>query len=348
MRFAILLFVLMGCITTKAQYKNIVLEGGGINGTAYAGALAVLSESGKLDQIENILGTSSGSFVGFLLAIGFNATQIDSITQATNIKKFDDRNGWLNKAFSLKKHWGGSPGIYLYKYLHQMAAAQTGIQNLTFAQLDSLTKTNPKYKNLYCVVTNLNNQKTEVLSKLTHPNMPIALAVRASSSIPFYFEPVSINNNYKWIRKKRNEQLTYYVDGGINGNFLMEFFDSCNNQMNTNLDCNLPKANMQTIGLKLERNEQQKAAWADNTQIVGYKIGSFKSYSYSIGNFIMESMNRRYPNIENEKGRTIYIASGNTEPTIRKMSLAEKRKKYEDSRTAAIAFLALNNTTKLN
>ncbi len=43
------------------NFRNLVFEGGGVNGIAYLGALEVLEERGILTDIERIGGTSAGA-----------------------------------------------------------------------------------------------------------------------------------------------------------------------------------------------------------------------------------------------------------------------------------------------
>jgi NTE family protein len=73
MKFLLLLFIFP--ITTLAQqnysYKNLVLEGGGVRGLAYAGAFSVLEKKGILQQIENVAGSSAGSIAGMLVCVGY-------------------------------------------------------------------------------------------------------------------------------------------------------------------------------------------------------------------------------------------------------------------------------------
>ncbi len=45
-------------------YKNLVFEGGGVRGIAYAGALKVLEERGLLQSVERVGGTSVGAVTG--------------------------------------------------------------------------------------------------------------------------------------------------------------------------------------------------------------------------------------------------------------------------------------------
>jgi len=48
----------------KYDYKNLVLEGGGVRGLAYAGVFSVLEEKNILQHIENVGGSSAGARSG--------------------------------------------------------------------------------------------------------------------------------------------------------------------------------------------------------------------------------------------------------------------------------------------
>jgi hypothetical protein len=49
-------------------------------------------------------------------------------------------------------------------------------------------------------------------------------------------------------------------------------------------------------------------------------------------------MNRRSPNLSNEKGRTIYISYGNISSRVRKISLEEKKILHDNGLAAATKF----------
>jgi NTE family protein len=71
---ACLLLLLTGfCGNAQHPWKNLVLEGGGIRGMAYSGAIKVLDEKGVLPQIEKVAGTSAGSIVALLISLGYSA-----------------------------------------------------------------------------------------------------------------------------------------------------------------------------------------------------------------------------------------------------------------------------------
>ncbi len=60
-----LLFLILSPATLFSQpayqYKNLALEGGGVRGLAYAGALEVLEQKNILQHIEKVAGSSAGA-----------------------------------------------------------------------------------------------------------------------------------------------------------------------------------------------------------------------------------------------------------------------------------------------
>ncbi|MFR1242446.1 MAG: patatin-like phospholipase family protein, partial [Butyricimonas faecihominis] len=67
--------------TVEAQRKRVgvVLSGGGAKGVAHIGVLKVLEKAGI--PVDVIVGTSMGSIVGGLYAIGYSADQLDSLVR---------------------------------------------------------------------------------------------------------------------------------------------------------------------------------------------------------------------------------------------------------------------------
>ena len=92
---------------SKYDYKNLVLEGGGIRGLAYAGVLRVMEEKGVLQQIEKVGGSSAGSVAGLLVSVGYRAAEIDSIMMELPIQKFNDgKGGLIGKYTRVKNDFG--------------------------------------------------------------------------------------------------------------------------------------------------------------------------------------------------------------------------------------------------
>ena len=330
------------CLAQKTyDYKNLVLEGGGVRGLAYAGVFSVLEEKGILQQIENVGGSSAGAIAGMLVSIGFTAEEIDSLMKDLPIQKFNDgKGGVVGKYKRFKNAYGIYKGEEFEKWLQELIAYKTGKSLLTFNQLHQLHLNNNSYKDLYCTGTNLSKQQLEIFSFTTTPNMPIALAVRISSTIPIYFEPVALDNQFKKIKKTDSVSFTnYYVDGGMLCNYPINFFDTSENNLNPLLSEKV-RFNKQTIGIKLERPQQIDSLNNNSTQIPAYDINKLSEYFSALVNLLMETINRRYPNLENERGRTIYVSQGNISSRVKKTKQQDKLLLYENGVKAANNFFS--------
>lgn len=74
--FLITLYILPTPLYARKKV-GLVLGGGGAKGVSHIGVLKVLEEAGI--PIDYIAGTSMGAIVGGLYAIGYSATEIDSM-----------------------------------------------------------------------------------------------------------------------------------------------------------------------------------------------------------------------------------------------------------------------------
>jgi NTE family protein len=325
------------------NYKNLVLEGGGTRGLAYAGVFCVLEEKGILKQIENVAGSSAGSVAGMLVSIGFTAVEIDSLLMELSLEKFNDGKwGLLGKYSRFKSDYGIYKGLAVEKWLQQLVKYKTGNALLTFEQLHQLRLSNNKlYKDFYCTGTNISKQQLEIFSHLHTPAMPIALAVRISSGVPLYFEPVALDNNFKKVKKSDTASfINYYVDGGMLCNYPISIFDTCESNSLNPLLCDKVKFNPQTIGIKLERPQQIDSLNNNSLKIPAYTINKFADYIAAFSNLMLETLSRKYPGLENEKGRTIYVSQGNISAQIKKTKQQDKLLLYGNGVTAATDFFS--------
>ncbi len=343
MKKLVILFLIPSLCFAQQEYnyKNLVLEGGGTRGLAYAGVFCVLEEKGILQQIENVAGSSAGSVAGMLVSIGYSATEIDSLMMQLSLEKFNDGKwGLLGKYKRFKNDFGVYKGEAVEKWLRQLVKYKTGNAFLTFEQLHQLRLKNNYYKDLYCTGTNLSKQQLEVFSYTHTPAMPIALAVRISSGVPLYFEPVALDDNLQKIKKSDTTSfVNYYVDGGMLCNYPINMFDSCDCNCLNPLLCDKVKFNPQTIGIKLERPQQIDSLNNNSLKIPAYTINKFADYIAAFSNLMLETLSRKYPGLENEKGRTIYVSQGNISAQIKKTKEQDKLLLYGNGVSAATNFL---------
>lgn len=156
---------------------GVVLSGGGAKGAFQAGVLYQLHEKGIRPDF--IVGTS----VGALNAAGYSHAGIHGVMSTWR--------GIRSRRDVLKDQWWKIPfnasGRYSMKPLHDL------IQTLT------MTPPAPTVPEAIACYVNLKNSHSYYVSNREHPLPEFAKGVLASSSIPFYMEPVD----------------GYLADGGI-------------------------------------------------------------------------------------------------------------------------------------
>lgn len=342
---AVLLFPAICFSQNNYNYKNLVLEGGGVRGLAYAGVFSVLEEKGILPFIENVAGSSAGAIAGMMVSIGYTANEIDSLMLELPIQKFNDgKGGLVGKYKRFKKDFGIFKGFAFEKWLQQLVSFKTGNPLLTFNQLHQLHLNQNIYKDFYCTGTNLSKQQLEIFSYINTPDMPIALAARISGGVPLYFEPVALDNQLQKIKKTDSVSfINYYVDGGMLCNYPISMFDTCLQVDNNPLLCDQVKFNTQTIGIKLERPQQIDSLNKNSIKIPVYNIKKLSEYLSAFSNLLMETLSRKYPGLENEKGRTIYVSQGNISSRVKKTKQQDKLLLYENGVKAANDFFLKQN-----
>ncbi|HSQ44417.1 MAG TPA: hypothetical protein VLM16_05445, partial [Ginsengibacter sp.] len=74
------------------------------------------------------------------------------------------------------------------------------------------------------------------------------------------------------------------------------------------------------------------------TAIAPYDIKNMKQYTRAVMNLVMENINRKTPDLGNEKGRTIYISYGDISARVRKISPAQKKMLHDKGVIAATKF----------
>ena len=88
----------------------------------------------------------------------------------------------------------------------------------------------------------------------------------------------------------------------------------------------------------MERPQQIDSTGNNRVVIPAYEISKLSEYVSAFSNLLMESLSRKYPGLENEKGRTIYVSQGNISSKIRKTKQSEKMMLYNNGVQAAYAF----------
>ena len=307
------------------SYKNLAFEGGGTRGIAYVGAISVLESKHIMENIRSVCGTSVGAIVASMVATGYTANEMEIVLNDLKVQTFNDGQWiFIGGQYRIRKQYGWYKGNMLENWMGKIIRKKSGNDNMSFLDLHELSLKDGHYKDLYVTATNLSDQKTEVFSWKTYPNMHIKTAVRASMSIPLYYRAVFIDSMGREVRQKSNVKYKVFVDGGIMENYPLDIFDSSG-------------VNMETLGLKLERPSQIVCYNNGESCIAGFDINNFKDYISAFYNIVIERLNRHI-SYENEKSRTIYISTGGISPKVRRLSKKDKNVLYENGRNAASNF----------
>lgn len=214
----ILIAVLMSSMTASAQTDStavgrkkvaVVLSGGGAKGMAHIGVLKVLERAGI--PIDIVTGTSIGSIVGGLYAIGYNAHSLDSMVRAQDWSYIiTDKEDLRNQSLSdLRKHntYLFSTGLKFGKRDVNAGGLIKGknlaelFQHLCIGYTDSLDFSRDLRIPFACVATNIMDNSEVVFHSGRLPQ-----AMRASMAIPAAFSPVRIGD-------------MVLVDGGLKNNY---------------------------------------------------------------------------------------------------------------------------------
>lgn len=185
-----------------------VFEGGGVRASAHAGAYAAAREAGI--AFGRVAGTSGGSIVAALIAAGANAAYISEQLQKTDLSKFisaadpkesifTERPIWL--ALLRKLLWGMPDNlakVALNSGLYSSKPLQTWLENhllhLSGSRREAGTVGPVRFSELllplHVVATDLTTGRPKVWSQESTPDDSVALAVRCSCSIPFFYQAV--------------------------------------------------------------------------------------------------------------------------------------------------------------
>ena len=219
---------------------DLVLEGGGVKGIAHIGAVVALEKQGY--RFHRVAGTSAGSIAAAFIACcaaksksitsiqplmtpGAQADSIDykKVPQGKTVPVLEQGRELVSLLFEK----GAFAGDYLRDWIHDTLLRETGIERFGQLKLDD-GRTDLASNQLYSLVVMVTDVSRGSLVRLPwdyelyglNPDEQlIADAVRASSSIPFFFRPFPLT----WAPPSKN--VSFMVDGGALSDFPIEIFD---------------------------------------------------------------------------------------------------------------------------
>lgn len=262
------------------DYENLAIEGGGVKGIAYGGALEVLQQArilGPGSKLRRVAGTSAGSITALLIALGYSASEVRTILMDLDVEKFKD-DGAAGPA-RLLKDFGWYSGEFYRTWVECQVQRKMGKPDATFLDLHQKARSE-HLPELYVVVTDLNHSNWRVLSYETVPCMPVALAARLSGSLPFFWNALRLDlSNYRLgpgdtcrPTDGTRGKLDVFTDGGTLLNYPLPLFDSA--FFINGGDPNAEEVNPKTLGLHLDPPPNQR--------VPDLRIDSFPDYARAV------------------------------------------------------------------
>ncbi len=242
----------VNAVRAQPTVRNLAMEGGGVKGFAFAGAVQVLDSLGILKNIQRFGGTSAGAIQATMLAIGYTPAEL--IQKLDNIPLKDFNDGWvLGGLHRMKRKFGFFKGQQLDAWIRDLITAKTGDADITFLQLHANTN-GKNYKDLYITGTDLTYRCLRIFCYEDYPGMRIADALRISFSVPLYFQPVFINDSGRVLKDTANQKFHLMVDGGLLANYPIKIFDKPYHVAGDSTDS--LGHNINTLGLLLDKPGQ--------------------------------------------------------------------------------------------
>lgn len=209
-------------VNVKQRPKvGLVLSGGGAKGAAHIGVLKYIEEAGI--PIDYIAGTSMGSIVGGMYALGYTSDEILDVISSVDWDRLisnkvdrrktsfegkqEKRTQVFSLPFSMKKNAEDMQSRSFRNSLPKGLVTGDNLINLfnslTVGYADSLSFGDLPTP-FICIATNMISGEADVLDK-----GEFTKALRASMAIPVLFDPIKMNS-------------TLYADGGLTINFPAE------------------------------------------------------------------------------------------------------------------------------
>ena len=169
-------------MTMKGKY-TCIFGGGAVRGFAYVGAIKALKELNF--NIRTLVGSSVGSIIAALLAVGYNADEICDILMKVNFELFRDIHFSLNKDFALSK------GNIFTEWIREKIEKKYYGYEYKEGENEPV-KFSDLSKDLIILTTNISDFKSVEFSSFETPDFEVAAAVRISCGMPGLMTPVDV------------------------------------------------------------------------------------------------------------------------------------------------------------
>jgi NTE family protein len=311
--------------THNYPYKNLVFEGGGVKGTAYAGVFEVLEQRQITPKIEAVAGTSAGAITATMMSLNYSAADFLKIMTTLDFKKFEDGCNLIGP-IRLIRHFGWFKGNYFLNLMEFYIAQKTGDGQqpgngrATFRDLVEKYR-DRHFKRLIVFGTNLTQQAVQKFSYETTPDVAVADAVRISMSIPFFFEARFY---------EQNGSNDAYCDGGVLNNYPIDTFDEQHTEVEPDTGHHMlhRTPNKETLGFH----------FVDPSQAAS-PINSLRSFSGGVIDALLDIQDILLKTNPGDEGRSVFINDLGVKFTDFELSDKTKKALIEQGKCATNDYL---------
>jgi NTE family protein len=310
---------------------DLVLEGGGVKGIAHVGAIHYLMKDHDC-SFKRVAGSSAGAVVAALVAAGVGPDRLKDLMsggpgaldyRSVPQESVLDHLPGVGKPLSVLLDKGIYKGDHLRNWLHRTLAQETGA--VTFGDLkfrdERRDLDGDRGYRLVVVVADVSRGQLvrlpwdcRRLYGLDPDRMSIADAVRASTSIPFFFRPFTL----RWGDGKN---VSYLVDGGTLSDFPIEIFDRT--------DGKPPR--WPTFGIKLERRPPADAPL--------HRVTGTLSFAHALFETTVNGNDEVHLADPSVCSRTMFVDTSQFSSVNFDLSLPDALKLYEKGRETAKEFI---------
>lgn len=182
------------------MYKHLVFSGGGPRVLTFLASVEVLAKAGKLANVRNYWGNSGGAIIATLMSMNTPLPKIRHIFESFDFTKLRDID--ISHLVTFGEHWGLDSGDAFFSHVTTVLNdIRPGAADYTLQEVPAL----------HIAATDLTIGKPVILDSKSMPTMRVIDALRASTSIPFFYKPFRcpVNNhllvdgavacNFPWI-----------------------------------------------------------------------------------------------------------------------------------------------------
>jgi NTE family protein len=330
-----------GPVGSAGKPADLVLEGGGVKGIGLAGAVLALDQAGY--RFQRVAGTSAGAIAAAIIAAlnkaGKPISGLRDYLQTMQFEQFMAKSrvraalGGLADAEHLLLHMGLYDGDYLLDWLGSVLK-DIGVTHFGDLRLDDTSADrNWTARQRYSLVVHVSDITRGKLVRLPWEYHEYGLdtdgerivdAVRASMSIPFFFEPVRVRTAAVTAGAADVTAAAgrvTWVDGGMLDNFPVDGFDRTDGAA----------SRWPTIGIKLSARQTSISGGHGTDNVAAEAIACLETVLDNAG---------RYYITPDKAARTIFVDNAGIKATDFNLTPDQRQKLYENGQQAAQRWVA--------